>query len=129
MRRLIRVVSLLSSRRNGSTRRRRGSMADRDERPVSLLRKLPQIRPVVGADADALVLEVEALYAGKGPPPRKTLTVHAPDGSGPRIRLAGLFIECAVCGTRQPQSRSRQSPEARQLWVRMHLRCTQEEPR
>lgn len=85
--------------------------------------KFVRPHPLVGADADAVVLEVEALYAGKGPPPRTTHTVHAPDGSGPRIRLGGLFIECAVCGTRQPQSRSRQCPEARQLWVRMHLRC------
>jgi len=90
---------------------------------VSEFRKRSQAHPIVGDDADAVVLEVEALYGSKGPPPRKTLTVHAPDGSGPRIRLGGLFIECAVCGTRQPQSRSRQSPEARQLWVRMHLRC------
>ena len=77
--------------------------------------------PVPPAEADALVREVERLYAD-GPPARKTLVVHAADGS-PRIRLGRLFIECAICGTRQPQSQSRQSPEARRLWVAMHLRC------
>jgi hypothetical protein len=79
-------------------------------------------RPVAGAEADALVRDVEALYAGDGPPARTTTIVCAADGS-PRIRLGRLFIECAVCGTRQPQSQSRQSPEARRLWVGMHLRC------
>jgi hypothetical protein len=83
---------------------------------------LSAARPIVGPEAEALILEVEALYAGEGPPARKTLTVCAPDGA-PRIRLGGLFIECAVCGTRQPQSRTRQSPEARRQWVAMHLRC------
>ncbi|MDB4935675.1 MAG: hypothetical protein JWP87_2647 [Labilithrix sp.] len=67
--------------------------------------------------------EVEALYAGDGPPARTTLTVCASDGT-PRIRLGRLFIECAVCGTRQPQSQSRQSPEARRKWVDMHLLCS-----
>ena len=43
---------------------------------------------------------------------------------GQRIRLGGLFIECAVCGERQPQSRTRQSPDARRQWVAMHLACT-----
>lgn len=79
-------------------------------------------RALDGAEADALVEEVEALYAGDGPPPRRVLTVTAPDGT-PRIRLGGLFIECAVCGAHQPQSRTRQSPPARRAWVRMHLRC------
>lgn len=79
-------------------------------------------RPIVGAAADLLIAEVEALYAGEGPPARKTLTVCAADGVE-RIRLGGLFIECAICGTRQPQSRSRQSPEARRVWVGMHLLC------
>jgi len=78
--------------------------------------------PVPPAEAEALVREVETLYAGDGPPPRKTLVVSTADGS-PRIRLGRLFIECAVCGTKQPQSQSRQSPEARRLWVAMHLRC------
>jgi hypothetical protein len=74
------------------------------------------------AEAEVLVGEVEAHYAGDGPPARKTLVVSAAAGT-PRIRLGRLFIECAVCGTRQPQSQSRQSPEARRLWVAMHLRC------
>jgi len=82
----------------------------------------PRPRSIVGAEADALVAEVEALYAGDGPPPRKTLSVRAADGVE-RIRLGRLFIECVVCGTRQPQSQSRQSPEARKMWVAMHLRC------
>jgi hypothetical protein len=78
--------------------------------------------PVEGAEADMLVGEVEALYAGDGPPARKTLVVSSADGTA-RIRLGRLFIECAVCGCRSPQSHSRQSPEARRLWVAMHLRC------
>jgi len=78
--------------------------------------------PVPPAEAEALVHEVEALYDGDGPPPRTTLVVSAADGT-PRIRLGRLFIECAVCGTRQPQSQTRQSPEARRQWVAMHLRC------
>jgi hypothetical protein len=85
---------------------------------------LPPTRPrsIVGAEADALVTEVEALYAGDGPPARKKLTVRSADGVE-RIRLGRLFIECAVCGMHQPQSQSRQAPEARRLWVAMHLRC------
>lgn len=79
-------------------------------------------RSIVGAEADTIVAQVEALYAGEGPPARKTLSVSAPDGTE-RIRLGRLFIECTVCGTRQPQSQSRQSPEARKMWVGMHLRC------
>ena len=75
------------------------------------------------AEAARIVADVEALYAGDGPPPRTTSVVRADDGSE-RIRLGGLFIECAVCGTRQPQSRSRQSPEARRQWVAMHVRCS-----
>jgi hypothetical protein len=78
--------------------------------------------PIVGAEAEALIDEVEALYAGEGPPPRTTLVVRARDGVE-RIRLGGLFIECAVCGERQPQSRTRQSPPARRQWVAMHLAC------
>jgi len=80
------------------------------------------IRPIEPAEAEILVREVEALYAGEGPPARKTLVVSAADGTE-RIRLGRLFIECAVCGARSPQSQSRQSPEARRLWVAMHLRC------
>ena len=79
-------------------------------------------RSIVGAEADALVADVESLYAGDGPPARKTLSVSASDGVE-RIRLGRLFIECMVCGTRQPQSQSRQSPDARKTWVSMHLRC------
>jgi hypothetical protein len=79
-------------------------------------------RPVQAAEVDILVGEVEALYAGDGPPARKTLVVSAADGT-PRIRLGRLFIECAVCEQRSPQSQSRQSPEARRVWVAMHLRC------
>lgn len=78
--------------------------------------------PIEATEAPVLVAEVEALYAGDGPPARKTLVVSAADGT-PRIRLGRLFIECAVCGARSPQSQSRQSPEARRLWVGMHLRC------
>jgi hypothetical protein len=78
--------------------------------------------PIDGAEVQVLVAEVEALYAGDGPPARKTLVVSAADGT-PRIRLGRLFIECAVCSARSPQSQSRQSPEARRLWVAMHLRC------
>jgi hypothetical protein len=80
------------------------------------------IRPIEPAEAEVLVREVEALSAGEGPPPRKTLVVSAADGTA-RIRLGRLFIECAVCGARTPQSQTRQSPEARRLWVAMHLRC------
>ncbi|CAN5923471.1 hypothetical protein BH11MYX4_BH11MYX4_45980 [soil metagenome] len=79
-------------------------------------------RPITGAEADRIVAEVEALYAGEGPPARQTSVVRASDGAE-RIRLGGLFIECAVCGTRQPQSRTRQAPEARRQWVAMHLLC------
>ena len=79
-------------------------------------------RPVQAAEVDILVGEVEALYAGDGPPARKTLVVSTADGT-PRIRLGRLFIECAVCEQRSPQSQSRQSPEARRVWVAMHLRC------
>ncbi len=82
----------------------------------------PRPLPIDGAEAERLVRDVEALYDGDGPPPRKTLVVSAADGT-PRIRLGRLFIECAVCETRSPQSQSRQSPEARRLWVAMHLRC------
>ncbi|MDB4943565.1 MAG: hypothetical protein JWP97_3099 [Labilithrix sp.] len=82
----------------------------------------PAVVPVPGDEVEDVVSAVEALYEGEGPPPRKTLVVASRDGTE-RIRLGGLFIECAVCGTRQPQSRSRQSPPARQAWVRMHLRC------
>ena len=78
--------------------------------------------PIEATEAPVLVAEVEALYAGEGPPARKTRVVSAADGT-PRIRLGRLFIECAVCGARSPQSQSRQSPEARRLWVGMHLRC------
>ena len=80
-------------------------------------------RPIVGAEAEALVRTIEALYEGEGLPARKVLTIDAPDGSGPRIRLGRLFIECVVCGMRQPQSKTRKSPEARRLWIEMHLRC------
>lgn len=80
------------------------------------------VRAIVSPEAEVLVSEVEALYAGDGPPARKTLVVSAADGTE-RIRLGRLFIECAVCGARSPQSQSRQSPEARRLWVAMHLRC------
>lgn len=78
-------------------------------------------RSIVGAEADALVSEIEALYA-KGLPARTRLTVAAQDGEV-RIHLGRLFIECAVCGVRCPQSQSRQSPEARRVWIAMHLRC------
>jgi hypothetical protein len=78
--------------------------------------------PIEPDESTALVQAVEALYAGDGPPARKTLVVSAADGT-PRIRLGRLFIACAVCGARTPQSQSRQSPEARRVWVTMHLRC------
>ena len=77
-----------------------------------------------GAEGERIVDEVEALYRDGGPPPRSTSVVRADDGTE-RIRLGGLFIECAVCRTRQPQSRSRQSPDARRQWVRMHLTCVE----
>jgi hypothetical protein len=88
---------------------------------------VPQIPPlaarsITGAEAEALVAEVEALYEGDGPPPRKILTVSDSDGVA-RIQLGRLFIACPVCGTRQPQSQSRQAPEARKIWLLMHLRC------
>ncbi len=70
----------------------------------------------------AVLAAVEAIYANGGPAPRTTHDVVAPDGTL-RFRMGGLFMECVVCGFRQPQSRSRQSPEARRLWVEMHLRC------
>lgn len=76
----------------------------------------------MGEEAKEIVAQVETLYAGDGPAARKTLVVRSADGEE-RIRLGRLFIECAVCGTRQPQSQSRQSPSARQQWVSMHLRC------
>jgi hypothetical protein len=78
--------------------------------------------PIGEAEGERIVAEVEALYAGEGPPPRTTSVVRADDGTE-RIRLGGLFIECAACHERQPQSRSRQSPDARRQWVRMHLAC------
>ena len=71
------------------------------------------IRPIEPAEVEVLVRDVEALYAGDGPPARKTLVVSAADGTE-RIRLGRLFIECAVCSARSPQSQTRQSPEARQ---------------
>ena len=74
------------------------------------------------ADALALVMAVEALYDGAGPKARATTAVSEADGTL-RFRLGRLFMECAVCGMRQPQSQSRQSKEARKLWVRMHLDC------
>ena len=83
--------------------------------------------PISGAEGERIVGEVEALYAGEGPPPRTTSVVRANDGTE-RIRLGGLFIECAVCLERQPQSRSRQSPDARRQWVRMHLSCREPAP-
>ena len=80
-------------------------------------------RPIVDpVEKAAVVAAVERLYAGAGPPPRTSHEVHAPDGTL-RFKLGGLWIACTVCGHRQPQSRSRQSPEARQAWVDMHLRC------
>ena len=83
----------------------------------------PTNRAIVDPDAKAeIIAAVERLYAGTGPAPRTSHEVHAPDGTL-RFRLGGLWIECSVCGYRQPQSRSRQSPEARQAWVDMHLRC------
>ncbi len=51
-------------------------------------------RSIVGAEAEALVREIEALYA-KGLPARTKLTVAAQDGEV-RIHLGRLFIECAV---------------------------------
>ncbi|MDB4996205.1 MAG: hypothetical protein JWM74_3637 [Myxococcaceae bacterium] len=78
----------------------------------------------MGAEAEALVRAVESHYAGEGPPPRTTSSVRATDGEE-RIRLGRLFLECAICGTRQPQSASRQAPEARRTWVAIHLRCTE----
>ena len=79
-------------------------------------------RSITGAEAERIVEAVEALYEDGGPPARTTSVVRAEDGTE-RIRLGGLFIECAVCGQRQPQSRSRQAPSARRQWVSMHLRC------
>lgn len=80
-------------------------------------------RPVRDPAAIAsVVLAIDALYASGGPAPRTTHDVRAPDGTL-RFRVGGLFMECVVCGFRQPQSRTRQSPEARRLWVEMHLRC------
>lgn len=90
-----------------------------------ITRRRPGAQPLSGDAALAIVDAVEALYAGDGPPPRKTLTVEAADGV-PRIRLGRLFMECAICGTRQPQSQSRQVPEARRLWVSMHLGCPED---
>ncbi len=81
-------------------------------------------RSILGAEAEALVQAVEAHYEGEGPPPRATSSVRAVDGEE-RIRLGRLFLECAICGTRQPQSMSRQAPEARRIWVAIHLRCTE----
>jgi len=72
------------------------------------------------AEAEAIVAQVDAIYS-EGPPPRTTVPVVV---SGVTLFLVnGLFLECSTCGTRVPQSRSRQSPPARALWLRFHLRC------
>ncbi len=71
---------------------------------------------------EEIIAAVDAIYAGEGPPPRTTVPVIV-DGA-PRFLVNGLFLECCACDVRIPQSRSRQSPEARGLWVRFHLACT-----
>ena len=90
-----------------------------------ITRRRPGAQPLSGAAARAIVEAVEAVYAGGGPPPRKTLTIEAADGV-PRVRLARLFMECAICGTRQPQSQSRQAPDARRIWISMHVGCPED---
>lgn len=71
--------------------------------------------------AEEIIACVDTIYAD-GPPPRTTVPVVV-DGA-PRFLVNGLFLECCACGVRIPQSRSRQSPEARALWVRFHLACS-----
>lgn len=65
----------------------------------------------------SLVAEIEAIYANGGPPPRTAVVV------GERFRVSGLALECLGCGMKVPQSRTRQAPEARRLWLEMHLDC------
>lgn len=78
--------------------------------------------PMDEVTAEEIVARVTEIYAG-GPPPRTTVPV---DVAGvPRFLVNGLFLECCVCSTRIPQSRTRRSPEARALWLRFHLtNCT-----
>lgn len=64
-----------------------------------------------------IIEEVEAIYAGGGPPARSSVVV------GGRIKVSRLAIECLACGMKTPQSRSRQAPAARRLWVELHLAC------
>lgn len=69
---------------------------------------------------DEVIARVDAIYQD-GPPPRTTVPVIV-DGTT-RFLVNGLFLECIACGHRVPQSRTRQSPPARALWLRFHLRC------
>lgn len=69
-----------------------------------------------------LVEAVEAHFAGEGPRAREVIEVHDDDGLL-RFRLGGLFLECVACGMRVPQSRSRQSSDARRTWVALHSTC------
>jgi hypothetical protein len=72
------------------------------------------------AEADEVVAAVDAIYRN-GPPPRTTVPLVV--GGVTLFLVNGLFLECTACGTRVPQSRSRQSPSARALWLRLHLQC------
>lgn len=71
-------------------------------------------------DADAIVAEVDALYAG-GLAPRTTVPLVR---DGTTLFLVNpLYLECTACGMRVPQSRSRPADAARGTWLRDHLRC------
>lgn len=74
-------------------------------------------------DDDETIARIDALYR-EGLPPRTTVPVVV-DGAT-RFLVNGLFLECTGCGMRVPQSRTRQAPEARALWVRFHARCRAE---
>ncbi|HEX7600502.1 MAG TPA: hypothetical protein VF316_02810 [Polyangiaceae bacterium] len=72
-----------------------------------------------------VIARVDALYRD-GLPPRTTVPVLV-DGT-PRFLVNGLFLECLACGHRVPQSRTRQSPPARALWIHHHLGCRADAP-
>jgi hypothetical protein len=70
-------------------------------------------------EEDAIVHEVERAY--ESIPPRTTIPISI---AGVTYFLVnGRFLECTGCKMRVPQSRTRQSPSARDLWIRIHVSC------
>jgi hypothetical protein len=69
---------------------------------------------------DEIIAQVDETYRD-GPPPRTTVPLVVLGKTF--FLMNGLFLECCGCATRVPQSRTRQSPPARALWIRMHLDC------